>query len=159
VIAFGEMARSDTELAMIRMLPVFLTLVGMRLRTDEKLFGGWFGPRGLASILFALIVLNEHLPGGDTIALTAVCTIVLSIVGHGLSANPLVGALAPRAEEILSRCESENFVAYSGALRKFSFKPWQRFFCCQSIERPFFWRKSWGKNTCSWIPNKSWETY
>ena len=144
---------------MIRMLPVFLTLVGMRLRTDEKLFGGWFGPRGLASILFALIVLNEHLPGGDTIALTAVCTIVLSIVGHGLSANPLVGALAPRAEEILSRCESENFVAYSGALRKFSFKPWQRFFCCQSIERPFFWRKSWGKNTCSWIPNKSWETY
>jgi NhaP-type Na+/H+ or K+/H+ antiporter len=46
--------------------------------------------------LFALIVLNEHLPGGDTIALTAVCTIVLSIVGHGLSANPLVGVLAPR---------------------------------------------------------------
>jgi len=81
---------------MIRMLPVFLTLVGMQLRTDEKLFMGWFGPRGLASILFALIVLNEHLPGGDTIALTAVCTIVLSIVGHGLSANPLVGLLAPR---------------------------------------------------------------
>jgi NhaP-type Na+/H+ or K+/H+ antiporter len=54
---------------------------------------GWFGPRGLASIVFAVIVLNENLPGEDTIMLTAVCTIVLSVVGHGLSANPLVSKL------------------------------------------------------------------
>ncbi len=84
------------SLTLVRMLPVFLSLAGMKLRTDEKLFMGWFGPRGLASIVFAVIVLNEHLPGGDTIAITAVCTIVLSIVGHGLSANPLVAALAAR---------------------------------------------------------------
>jgi NhaP-type Na+/H+ or K+/H+ antiporter len=43
-----------------------------------------------------VIVLNEHLPGGDTIAMTVVCTIVLSVVGHELSANPLVFALAAR---------------------------------------------------------------
>ncbi len=54
----------------------------------------------LASIVFAVIVLNEHLPGGDTIALTAACTIVLSIIGHGLSANPLVTALAEREKRI-----------------------------------------------------------
>lgn len=84
------------SLTLVRMLPVFLSLAGMQLRTDEKLFMGWFGPRGLASIVFAVIVLNEHLPGGDTIAMTVVCTIVLSVVAHGLSANPLVAALAAR---------------------------------------------------------------
>ncbi len=84
------------SLTIVRMLPVFLTLAGMKLRTDEKLFMGWFGPRGLASIVFAVIVMNAHLPGGGTITMTVVCTIVLSIVGHGLSANPLVAALVSR---------------------------------------------------------------
>ena len=84
------------SLTVVRMLPVFLVLAGTNLRTDEKLFMGWFGPRGLASIVFAVIVLNEHLPGGDTISMTVVCTILFSIIGHGLSANPLVGVLAAR---------------------------------------------------------------
>ncbi len=84
------------SLSIVRILPVFLSLAGMKLRTDEKLFMGWFGPRGLASIVFAVIVLDGHLPGGGTITITVVCTIVLSIVGHGLSANPLVAALVAR---------------------------------------------------------------
>jgi NhaP-type Na+/H+ or K+/H+ antiporter len=84
------------SLTVVRMLPVFLTLAAMNIRADEKLFMGWFGPRGLASIVFALIVLNEHLPGGGTIAMTVVCTIVLSVVAHGLSANPLVALLVAR---------------------------------------------------------------
>jgi NhaP-type Na+/H+ or K+/H+ antiporter len=78
------------------MLPVFLVLKGMKLTTEEKLFMGWFGPRGLASIVFAVIVLNEHLPGGETISMTVVFTIILSVIGHGLSANPLVAALGAR---------------------------------------------------------------
>jgi len=84
------------SLTIVRMVPVFLVLTGMNLRTDEKLFMGWFGPRGLASIVFAVIVLNKHLPGGTTISMTVVCTIVLSILAHGISANPLVAALAAR---------------------------------------------------------------
>lgn len=84
------------SLTVVRMLPVFLTLSGMDLGADEKLFMGWFGPRGLASIVFAVIVLNDNLPGGSTIAMTAVCTIVLSIILHGLSAKPLVAALAAK---------------------------------------------------------------
>jgi NhaP-type Na+/H+ or K+/H+ antiporter len=44
----------------------------------------------------AVIVLNAHLPGGGTIAMTVVCTIVLSVVAHGLSANPLVALLVAR---------------------------------------------------------------
>ena len=51
---------------------------------------------GLASIVFAVIVLNEHLPGGDTISITVVCTIILSVIAHGLSANPLIAALVTR---------------------------------------------------------------
>ena len=78
------------------MLPVFLSLAGQELCTDEKLFAGWFGPRGLASIVFAVIVLNKNLPGGETISMTVVCTVVLSILGHGISANPLVAALGSR---------------------------------------------------------------
>jgi len=86
------------SLTFIRMLPVFLVLIGTNVKTNEKLFMGWFGPRGLASVVFAVIVLNKNLPGGGTIVLTVVYTIVLSIVLHGLSANPLVAALAARVK-------------------------------------------------------------
>ncbi|RLA00228.1 MAG: sodium:proton antiporter [Gammaproteobacteria bacterium] len=84
------------SLTVVRMLPVFLTLAGMNLRIDEKLFMGWFGPRGLASVVFAVIVLNANLPGGNTIVMTAVCTIILSIIAHGISANFLIAKLANR---------------------------------------------------------------
>jgi len=84
------------SLTLIRMLPVFLSLTGMKMRTDEKLFMGWFGPRGLASIVFAVIVLKEHLPGSDTISMTVVSTVLLSVVFHGISANPLAAALGAR---------------------------------------------------------------
>jgi NhaP-type Na+/H+ or K+/H+ antiporter len=84
------------SLTIVRMLPVFLVLAGTGLRSDEKLFMGWFGPRGLASIVFSVIVLNEHLTGGNTLTMTVVCTVVLSILMHGLSAIPLVAALAAR---------------------------------------------------------------
>ncbi|MGB5736380.1 MAG: cation:proton antiporter [Thiohalocapsa sp.] len=84
------------SLTLIRMLPVFLALAGTGLRNDEKLFMGWFGPRGLASIVFIVLVLEENLPGAQTLTSIVVCTVVLSIIGHGLSANPLVAALARR---------------------------------------------------------------
>ncbi len=96
--SWQTMAYAVLSLTVVRMLPVFLALAGFKLRTDEKLFMGWFGPRGLASIVFAVIVLNARLPGGDTIAMTVVCTIALSVVAHGLSATPLVAALAARAK-------------------------------------------------------------
>jgi NhaP-type Na+/H+ or K+/H+ antiporter len=89
------------SLTVVRMVPVLLSLVGSRLGTDEKLFISWFGPRGMASIVFGVIVLNEQLPGGGVMTLTVVCTILLSVLGHGLSANPLVAALANRAKRRL----------------------------------------------------------
>ena len=89
---------SVLSLTVIRMLPVFLVLSGMPYRTDQKLFIGWFGPRGLASIVFAVIVLNNKLPNSDTISMTAVCTIILSVLLHGLSANPFIALLAARSK-------------------------------------------------------------
>lgn len=85
------------SLTIIRMLPVFLCLIGTRTSTADKLFIGWFGPRGLATIVFAVLVLDEKLPGNDTIMLAAGWTVLLSVVAHGVSANPLVNAIGPRA--------------------------------------------------------------
>jgi NhaP-type Na+/H+ or K+/H+ antiporter len=87
------------SLTVVRMVPVFLSVVGLGLRTDAKLFLGWFGPRGLASIVFLVMVMAEKLPGSDTIVATTVATVVLSIVAHGITANPLSAAFGARAKE------------------------------------------------------------
>ena len=79
---------SFLSLTVIRMLPVFLCLTGSGIDTEGKLFIGWFGPRGLASIVFAVMVVNSGLPDSGPLAMTVVCTIVLSIVAHGVTANP-----------------------------------------------------------------------
>ena len=84
------------SLTVIRMLPVFLVLTGMGVSTEGKLFMGWFGPRGLASIVFGVIVVNAHLPNSGPIAMTVVCTIMLSILGHGITANPWAKAYGER---------------------------------------------------------------
>jgi len=80
------------SLTVVRMLPVFLVLAGTGLRTKSKLFMGWFGPRGLASIVFIIIVLGKDLPGAHILAMTVVFTVILSILAHGLTANPLASA-------------------------------------------------------------------
>ena len=54
------------------------------------LFMGWFGPRGLASIVLGLVYLEQetHQPGEPTIRLAVMATVLLSIFAHGLSAMP-----------------------------------------------------------------------
>jgi NhaP-type Na+/H+ or K+/H+ antiporter len=84
------------SLTLIRMLPVFLALAGSGIDTEGKLFIGWFGPRGLASIVFAVIVVNSGLPDSGPLAMTVVCTIVLSIIAHGITANPWAKAYGER---------------------------------------------------------------
>jgi len=84
------------SLTVIRMLPVFLALAGTRLNTESKLFIGWFGPRGLASIVFAVIVLDANLPHGGTLAMIVACTVILSILAHGVTANPWAKAYGAR---------------------------------------------------------------
>ena len=79
------------SLTVLRMLPVALALVGTGLDRPTVLFVGWFGPRGLASVVFALLAIEEL---GDSPmvaqAIAAVClTVLLSVVLHGVSAGPL----------------------------------------------------------------------
>lgn len=80
------------SLTLLRMLPVWLSLLGTGQSFELKLFIGWFGPRGLASIVFAVMVL-QHKPallGQEPIIATVLCTIILSVILHGISANPWV---------------------------------------------------------------------
>jgi len=112
-VAFGAMVISQAlpkigwdhvlyavlSLTVIRMLPMFLSLTGLSLGTDGKLFVSWFGPRGLVSIVFIIIVLDRGVPGGDSLAMTVVCTVVFSIVAHGLSAMPLARLYGARVGE------------------------------------------------------------
>jgi NhaP-type Na+/H+ or K+/H+ antiporter len=84
------------SLTLIRMLPVFISLIGMGVNTEGKLFMGWFGPRGLASIVFGVMVVNANVPNRGPIAMTVVCTIMLSILTHGITANPWAKAYGER---------------------------------------------------------------
>lgn len=79
------------SLTVIRMVPVAISLIGTKLSWDSVLFMGWFGPRGLASIVLALVALEKvpFFPGMDTFILTVSITVLLSIVLHGITALPL----------------------------------------------------------------------
>jgi sodium/hydrogen antiporter len=82
-------------LTAFRMIPVWLSLLGTGLRPQSVLFIGWFGPRGLASIIFALLAIEElasdgELPADLQVALgTILLTVLISVVAHGFSGGPL----------------------------------------------------------------------
>ena len=107
-MAFQHLLYALLSLTVVRMLPVSLALIGTGLSRASVLFMGWFGPRGLASIVLGLVFLEEetHLPGEETIRLAVIATVFLSIFAHGVSAPPLieryarsVAALDPAAPE------------------------------------------------------------
>jgi sodium/hydrogen antiporter len=78
------------SLTVARMLPVAIAMLGTRARPITLAFMGWFGPRGLASIVFALILLEEsNLPHEQTILLAIYLTVGLSVLLHGITAAPL----------------------------------------------------------------------
>jgi sodium/hydrogen antiporter len=83
------------SLTVVRMLPVAIAMLGTRPRPPTLGFLGWFGPRGLASIVFALIVVEEsNLPHEHLIVLAIYLTVGLSVLAHGLTASPLAGRYA-----------------------------------------------------------------
>jgi sodium/hydrogen antiporter len=87
------------SVTLIRMIPVAAVLVGTWLDWPARAFVGWFGPRGLASVVFALLALEE-LGASARPAVTVISfTVLLSVVAHGVSAEPL----ARRSAAALSR--------------------------------------------------------
>jgi len=105
------------SLTVIRMVPIAISLIGTGLRWPSHLFLGWFGPRGLASILFVLLILEEStVPHREDILTVTVITVALSALLHGLTAAPfarLYGNMAARMGE----CE-ENLPATELPLRE-----------------------------------------
>jgi NhaP-type Na+/H+ or K+/H+ antiporter len=84
------------SLTILRMLPVMFSLLGAKLDGNKLdisslAFLAWFGPRGIASILYVLIVAQEvgDIPGFETLYATVMVTVFLSIIAHGLTAQPL----------------------------------------------------------------------
>ena len=93
------------SLTLIRMLPVSVSLAGAKLGLPTHLFLGWFGPRGLASILYVLLALQaDAIAARQEIFGIVVCTVLLSVVSHGITAAP--GART--YSEIAARRTSED---------------------------------------------------
>jgi NhaP-type Na+/H+ or K+/H+ antiporter len=97
VILYGVLS-----LTVVRMGPVAIALVGTGLRRASVSFMGWFGPRGLASVVFTLLAFEELEGGGvetDWLIQVATWTILLSILAHGVTARPLAAAYGRRVAQ------------------------------------------------------------
>ncbi|MBC8127253.1 MAG: cation:proton antiporter [Gloeobacteraceae cyanobacterium ES-bin-144] len=104
IFTFGPIIYAVLSLTIIRMLPVAISLSGSGINKATIAFIGWFGPRGLASIVLGLVYLEQekHLPGEHTTRLAVMATVLLSIFAHGLSALPgirLYSRLVGRPDE------------------------------------------------------------
>lgn len=90
LFSMGPFLYAILSLTIVRMLPVAVSLAGSGLDKITIAFMGWFGPRGLASIVLGLVYLEEekHLPGEQITRLAVMATVFLSIFAHGLSAGP-----------------------------------------------------------------------
>lgn len=92
------------SLTVIRMLPMLLALTRSGEILETKLFLSWFGPRGLASIVFLVIVGGSDLPSKPLMIQTVTCTITLCVIAHGLTAN----IWAKRLARVLGKEETTN---------------------------------------------------
>jgi NhaP-type Na+/H+ or K+/H+ antiporter len=96
------------SLTVIRMIPIAISLLGTGLSTPSYLFLGWFGPRGLASILFVLLILEESdVPHRDELLSVTVITVALSALLHGISAAPFARIYGQMANS-MGECEESR---------------------------------------------------
>ena len=97
---------------MVRILPAAISLLGLGLQWESYLYLGWFGPRGIASILYALLVLGEvEINGREEMFTITMVTVLLSIFAHGLSALPASNWYADRTEKMKYEADMPEFVS------------------------------------------------
>jgi sodium/hydrogen antiporter len=99
------------SLTVVRMLPVAIAFAGQRVGLPTVAFIGWFGPRGLASLVFVLLAVERGIPDSEVVLTTVLVTVALSVILHGLTSVPFVAlyrrwyeghaAEHPAAEETL----------------------------------------------------------
>ncbi|HRV60654.1 MAG TPA: hypothetical protein P5138_08485, partial [Solirubrobacterales bacterium] len=94
----------------IRMVPVAISTIGTGLKRSSVLFMGWFGPRGLASIILALVVIEEEpeLPALATVLAAMTFTVLVSVFAHGLTAEPLINLYSRVIRSDGAAAESEE---------------------------------------------------
>ena len=100
-------AYAAVSLTLVRMVPVALACMGTRLKPPSVAFLGWFGPRGLASIVFGIGMLEASLAGQTLLAQTILATVLLSVFAHGITASPLAAACGRWYARIGSAAEAE----------------------------------------------------
>ena len=91
-VTWQIVAYAALSLTLVRMVPVAIAMLGTGAQLPTVAFMGWFGPRGLASIVFALIAFESHIPDRQMLFTTVMMIILLSVFLHGLSSVPLVAA-------------------------------------------------------------------
>jgi NhaP-type Na+/H+ or K+/H+ antiporter len=85
-----ELVYALLSLTVIRMVPVAISLIGAKLDWQTVVFIGWFGPRGIASVLYLLMALAAiGLAGYERIMSVIVLTVTISVFAHGISAVPI----------------------------------------------------------------------
>jgi NhaP-type Na+/H+ or K+/H+ antiporter len=82
------------SLVAIRIAAVFVAMLGSGAAWQTKVFIGWFGPRGLATVVFTVMLLEEEIAIGGAIASVAIIGVALSVFAHGFTAPPLAGVYA-----------------------------------------------------------------
>ena len=96
------------SLTVIRMIPIAISLLGTGLSSPSYLFLGWFGPRGLASILFVLLILKDSdVPHHEELLSVTVITVALSALLHGISAAPFAQVYG-RIANSMGECEESR---------------------------------------------------
>ncbi len=106
------------SLTVIRIIPVTLAMIGAGVRTPTIGFMGWFGPRGLASLLFAILIINDaNLPHGELIFSITLVTVLISIFAHGITASPLAVVYGKLTGDA-TQCPAEHKEVSTHPLRK-----------------------------------------
>jgi NhaP-type Na+/H+ or K+/H+ antiporter len=101
-------------LLLIRPVSIFVSLAGARLGMDEKAFIGWFGPKGVATMAFSLLVLGKGIEEGRRIFDIAALAVITSIIVHGLTDHPGSEWMARRAEAKAARRHSAETSTTTG---------------------------------------------
>ncbi len=93
------------------MLPTHLSLIGTGISPVTSVFLGWFGPRGLASILFVLLILEEAaLENESTLFAVVIITLALSVVLHGMTAGPATRSYGAKSQP-MGECAENKLVS------------------------------------------------
>jgi NhaP-type Na+/H+ or K+/H+ antiporter len=116
-LTLADLLYALVSLTVVRMVPVALAVAGLRLHTATVLFMGWFGPRGLASIVLGLVYLAQeaHLAGEQVIIAAVTATVLVSIYAHGISAVPGIALYVRKVSGLGTKAAEYAEVSGEGA--------------------------------------------